>query len=334
MRIEFKNVNLGDSILLNWTNQKNSCYGIVDCNRANGNPVLIHIKNSDSCVIEFIIISHPHLDHYSGILEVLEHCESKGLRINRLLFTFGLEVSKVYEQYVYGYKSRKALLDLFEFVQRDLVKSPGDRTIKDLEIGVNSNTNSITYSNNLKISFRGPHSDHLFILAKQSGVLKSKQNPREPDLNYYCSVLEIDINGKCVLLCSDATKAIFKKLINYYKNTSNSTFHLVQVPHHGSTHNYYEPFWNKLNRTKDCPAVFSVGDHRKYKLPDLNVVASCDNLGYEVHSTNPSFGIREHFTLSGRANHDSTVLDMFSKKVGSTSYPQTQFNGNQVFDFE
>lgn len=67
MRITFKDVGQGDSIILEWDKDGKKKIGIIDCNKYFGaNPVLSYIKNPENKVeeIEFLILSHPHHDHF------------------------------------------------------------------------------------------------------------------------------------------------------------------------------------------------------------------------------------------------------------------------------
>ena len=88
MKITFKDVGQGDSILIEWKIGDKNKIGIIDCcNKGKMNPVLLHLENYKYDVIDFIILSHPHKDHYSGLLELLEYIEKKKITINRFAQT-------------------------------------------------------------------------------------------------------------------------------------------------------------------------------------------------------------------------------------------------------
>lgn len=88
MTINFKNVGQGDSIILEWENNGEKKCGIIDCNRYNGgNPVLLHLQKMQIKEIVFIFLSHPHEDHFSGMLELLEYCETQQIQILRFAHT-------------------------------------------------------------------------------------------------------------------------------------------------------------------------------------------------------------------------------------------------------
>ena len=76
INVNFKNVGQGDSIIIEWKRDSLSKIGIIDCNlMGNKNPTLEHIISSNYSEIDFIILSHPHYDHFSGLVQILEYCE-------------------------------------------------------------------------------------------------------------------------------------------------------------------------------------------------------------------------------------------------------------------
>ena len=83
MRITFKDVGQGDSIILEWINGDGTAgVGIIDCNLYNDeNPVLLHIQRLACSHIDFIVLSHPHYDHFSGMLELLKFCEGNQIEV-------------------------------------------------------------------------------------------------------------------------------------------------------------------------------------------------------------------------------------------------------------
>lgn len=92
MKITFKNVGQGDSIILEWQNGPNSEIGIIDCNKLGGNnPVLEYLQSIACQKIAFILLSHPHEDHFSGLYDLLDYCERRGIVIDRFMHTMRLD---------------------------------------------------------------------------------------------------------------------------------------------------------------------------------------------------------------------------------------------------
>lgn len=328
MDIEFKNVNQGDSIVITWDDNGQLKTGIIDCHSENLNPALQHVKKHVKDEIEFIIISHPHFDHFSGVLELLNYCRSSSIAIKRFGFTFNTAVSFVYQQF-YSFGRQKSLFDLFEFISSDKRKAEKNRTIKS-STSIRDTTENFNYSE-FDLIFRGPRDMDLIGLEKSLGKFGSGTIKSLPDLNVYSTIIEILKDGKSVLCTADAPTAAFKGLFNFYKKRD-SLFHLVQIPHHGSRHNFYQSFWNKLNRIEGCPSVFSVGNEVKDKLPDLSVVQAIDGQGYTIHSTNIVYGIKDFLNIKTNPKKSPSILNHSSKLINrSSSVKNSDYQGDQKF---
>jgi len=88
VEVVFRNVGQGDSIILKWVENGNSSYAIIDCNLFKGqNSVLEYVKHENVKEIDFMILSHPHEDHFSGFLQLLSFCNSNSIKIRRFLHT-------------------------------------------------------------------------------------------------------------------------------------------------------------------------------------------------------------------------------------------------------
>lgn len=127
-----------------------------------------------------------------------------------------------------------------------------------------------------------------------------------------------------------------KKIFVRLRNSINSEIVLVQVPHHGSIGNVDEAFWKGLKKVENCPAIFSVGDEPKDKLPNRETVEFFDQNKYEVQSTNLVYGLSTYFekpTASVTGASKSQLLDTFSKLRKTTVLrPVTdKYNGDKKF---
>ena len=110
MKITFKNVGQGDSIILEWNGAEGRHIGIVDCHRYEGtNPVVQHLIDNELESIKFLILSHPHYDHYSGLLELLDFCEQQNIVIERFAHTSGYHFN--YMQWFELDENKVALLE-------------------------------------------------------------------------------------------------------------------------------------------------------------------------------------------------------------------------------
>ena len=119
-KITFKNVGQGDSIIIEWHEHGQEKIGIIDANLYKGNPVLDHLIYKNYKCIDFIIISHPHFDHFSGIPQILEYVKDKGIQLKKILHTSQLspDFLRACSKSVI---SKRALAKIFKFItQYDL----------------------------------------------------------------------------------------------------------------------------------------------------------------------------------------------------------------------
>jgi beta-lactamase superfamily II metal-dependent hydrolase len=168
-------------------------------------------------------------------------------------------------------------------------------------------------------------------MAKQLARKVNRITTSSADINKLSTVIKIYNNKYAILLTSDAVKKSFVTL----RNSISHEVVLAQVPHHGSFRNIDEKFWDSVIKTKKCPAVFSVGDEPKDKLPNKETVAFFDIRGYDVHSTSSVYGINDYFGFStSTQNPRSTILNTFSKLRATTqpNQPSSKYNRSHKFD--
>lgn len=329
--ITFKNVGQGDSIILEWEDEGKAKIGIVDCNLyQNKNPILEYLIARSVSEIEFIVLSHYHIDHYSGFSEVFDYCKRNKIRINAFYHTITAQTTEIYNKIFTSKRvetSNSKFLDNLDSLGNLLVEeTPTHRKVEDHIL-----------SKNLCLSFLAPDGSLYRKLAKQIARKVALKTFTEADINNISTIILLQSSNKGILLTSDAPKVCFWIL----KGRIQVDIFLAQIPHHGSIKSYYEPFWRDLARIKKCPIVFSVGDEPKDKLPNKETVASVDRLGYDIHSTNLVYGIKEHF-FGTNNNYDhikakSNYLDYFSKlnkvQVESNAL-NSNLTGDQKFEFD
>lgn len=83
MEITFLNVGHGDSIGLKWNDSGTEKIGIVDCKKNNNSvPTIEYLKSKENLqFIDFIVLTHPHIDHYSGFPELLSYIKNSNIKI-------------------------------------------------------------------------------------------------------------------------------------------------------------------------------------------------------------------------------------------------------------
>lgn len=324
-----KNVGQGDSILLEWKENRTTHYGIIDCNiHENTNPLLEDIKLKNVKKLDFLILSHLHYDHYSGIADILEHCLTNKITINLFLHTFTTDFTRILDIIVKSIKVKvntERLLELIDICQKN-------DTILEMD-QVSHNFSPIKLFGSTTLSFKAPTGKDSFNLSKQR-VAYDNGSTKIPDFNMMSTVIEITNSKESIILTSDATKKTLKRITGVIKTTAV----LIQVPHHGSVYNLKIPFWRAIKKTHNCPAVFSVGDVKKDKLPNIEVVDYFENSGYYNTSTNFVYGLHEYYTGSPFVSKKKSTLSpisLFSKSKSSYSAPKSinnRFSGDQIFN--
>lgn len=310
IKVIFKNVGQGDSIIVEWEGNDKKRIGIIDCNiKDDTNPILDEIIKRNVNFIDFIIISHLHFDHYSGFADVLEFCITHKVKIGVLFHTFETHYFSLFSSLNFTQKQWRTTDKFIHFLQ----EAVNSRLI--LDIGpANSRTQSILLDGKNTLSFLSPIGRDHVDFAVRSSKYSTKVSRTPPDFNRLSTVITIGNESEVGLLTSDATKNVFKRL----NKRLEQKVKFVQVPHHGSIRNLHEPFWLNLKTIEKCPSVFSVGEVKKDKLPNIEVVGFFENNGYVNESTNFVYGIADFYAIKGHLTRSikktSQRLSAFSKQ--------------------
>ena len=79
LNLHFLNVGNGDFIVVEFNNGSSKAFGVIDCNRTFDRPSAAKDKLIELGAekLSFICITHPDQDHYTGLLDVLDHFSGK-----------------------------------------------------------------------------------------------------------------------------------------------------------------------------------------------------------------------------------------------------------------
>lgn len=329
----FKNVGQGDSIFFEWQDNSQDHYGIIDCNtHNNSNPLLDEIISKKVKSIDFIILSHLHHDHYSGMPELLRYCIDNKITIKLFLHTFTTDIAKILMQVFMSQKVQKDTDALLATIMEARKK----KIIADFD-SITHNFRHIALNAAMYLKFVAPVGDDYLNLSKHRAQYEAKSVSSPPDFNTMSTIVEITNDKESIILTADAPRKTFKRITGVLKNH----LLLVQAPHHGSKYNLYEKFWQALSKSTNCPAVFSVGDVPKDKLPDKEVVQFFEANGYFNSATNFVYGIADHYSTSGlvlspKASQTRKTLAHFSKSrrlINPSNPIPVRFSGDKSFQF-
>lgn len=325
IKIIFQNVGQGDSIIIEWEIKEEKFIGIIDCNIYNDkNPVLEYLQQNQIFQIEFILLSHLHYDHFSGMADVFEHCIKNKIRTKYFFHTNASFLGEIYNRIFTSQKLQKGVLS---FVKKF---ESYDKFIDEI-IQVNCHLKEFNLTDNIKMKFLAPKGRIYEIMSKQLARKINKITTSNLDINKIATITCIQNDKESILLTSDAALASFHKI----SDRIDRELVTVQVPHHGSFKNIYPKFWYSIRKQKQCPSVLSVGNEPKDKLPDIKSVEFFHINDFDVQSTNCVYGINDFFKVkTTQISPKSICLDNFSRlRKSDNNDINDKFNGDKIFNF-
>lgn len=304
MKITFKDVGQGDSILVEWSKENNNKIGIIDCcEKGKKNPVLLHLDNYKYEEIEFIILSHPHKDHYSGLLKLLEFIEKRKIIVHRFSQTIthaGTAYWKYFEISSYDSRLLKKIIN-----KTKVLKEQGLIKKNDLLI----DGKIIEIEDNIELECLAPCIDDIEMYQKIV-KLDADKNMKEASqaANLLSTVIKLKIDDNFILFTSDAESSALLGIINNYSaKFKGAKFHICQLPHHGSEKNINESFWQIVETIDKRHAIISAGQNKKYNHPSYSVIRKFYDNGFQIHCTNIVNGMTE-FTEELRALKKASII--------------------------
>lgn len=332
LNLTFKDVGHGDSIILEWEHQNQNKIALIDCNISddNRNPSLEYLKSPSNTYkyreIEFILLSHPHYDHYSGLNRLLQYCSDEKIIINLFMHTAFTTPRYLIETAVKSFIAKDELKQLFgtidKLTKNKIIKSQGYIT---------SDFREISLSDSIKLNIIAPTTEEFEKFRKQIKFSEDDEScHNNANANLLSTVIKLSTDKWIMLLTSDCQK----HALEYYNqrdhdNTKKAEFFLGQSPHHGSINNHNKEFWNSLERTPETKIVFSCGVN-SYNHPSHEVVKYFKENHYNIEFTNKVGGLcYEDIVIE----NISIELDLSSDKKES-SYPGYSERGDKVFKLD
>lgn len=249
MNIAFLDVGHGDSIVITMTDIKGIKRAIV-IDSGNFLKTKRYIIDNEINVIEYIVITHFHTDHYRGINALIDSLLKNSIKIKNICWEKDKVVRNSDDQKTYKLFTTK-LLD--NHMKRDIScvsKRFDNNDEKKLEIEDVEDVNvSIIYPNN--------YAANMF---------------NDTNINNTSTVLRIVYKNTIVILPGDLESEGWSILSNYLKNLKCD---ILKMPHHGD---YFDLKADGLssdeiiNKTDPSFAVISTGEHNKYNHPDTRTI--------------------------------------------------------------
>lgn len=276
----------GDSIVIEYADNGCNKIGIIDCNVKNNNVrnVFDYIVERKYTEVDFIFMTHPHSDHYSGLSDLLNRLDGmkKKVYVNNFFSSIGC-VSRMYsytqQQFVESIHEDEE--DVFNRIRLyQLLNILSDKNDSGL---IKTKFDGFQYTS----TFRLNEIFDLYCISpaelelnkfsemerkKRGGTFTYARVPKNNPFANYMSITLLLLNRRenkvYALFCSDSTKVTLKRILNM--DFDFSKLSLVQIPHHGSSKNHYKKFWD-ANLPSTCYSFLSVG-RNTYGHPSNDVV--------------------------------------------------------------
>nr|WP_319393451.1 MBL fold metallo-hydrolase [uncultured Desulfobacter sp.] len=277
------NKGLGESIIIKTPDGK---WGIIDCYTSNlknatSNPVLKLLEEHKVKEIEFVVLTHPHNDHYRGMSQIFKEYNGR--------IKFFWRFAGISPKLLKWLKLRK--VDIKKIKSNTLGENISDLNIlfseirkqkkNMLNLGFLIAGQTIYQSNNIQISVIAPNGN---VIESFDESLQFSQNLDLPfgvagsgNENRVSGIIRIKYGDRDYLLFSDsdnyAQKELFKE-IKANKTKFDPVF--IKVSHHGSKEGYYEDLWKQLGFKKETTDSV-ITPYLVRKLPRKDIIAQVSN---------------------------------------------------------
>ncbi|MFC1734014.1 MBL fold metallo-hydrolase, partial [candidate division KSB1 bacterium] len=284
--------------------------------------ILNHLISKKYREIEYIFLSHPHFDHYSGFPQLLDYCTENNIKIKHFFHT----CRAVYDYIKVAVKTVEAAQKI-TYIFKVVKKLSQETELEENYIEANKHI-KIPIQNGVYLEILSPSSKEVdkYLATESYPFEKEEQHHNNPRSNLLSLILKLSGKDWYLLLTSDAEKWSLIRLGTKEKHKVKGKLLLGQSSHHGSFHNHNNDFWRKRERETNTPIFFSAGTNI-YNHPHKSVVSFFVNQQYDIYSTNRVGGLT---SISDHGKHVSRLLDLISNKTQKEK--PSKFSGNQTFE--
>ncbi|PSR11773.1 MAG: hypothetical protein C7N36_14835 [Bacteroidetes bacterium] len=306
MKLIFKYVGQGDSIIIHWEENQDNKFIIIDCNENEGRiPTLDYVTSFENAVIELIILSHPHDDHYSGMRQLLLSCEQAGIAVKKFFHT-AMYAKQYLEKSVTNLVSREELIKLFILAKNKMKAG-------SLELGAIDATTfgPVPFGQSWKLSVLSPTATEYEKYSQLSDLPITRRNQNNnPDANWLSTIITIENKSSIYLLTSDCDKYSLIRIdkINFDKDKK---MVVGQSPHHGAFNNHNNAFWRKRNWV-DFPQIAISTGPNSYGHPSPAVINFFTKQGYTTRITGDINGMIPEIEEKINALANISILEVES----------------------
>lgn len=264
LRLHFFDVGHGDSILIKTPLNK---VAIIDSNKYKGYiPALIYLQKHKIRELAFICLTHPHSDHFRGLLEIISYIEKHSGNID-LFADCGFTQKELRPSFRskdeedYYYKLYRLVYTLFKGKLKSCYA-----------------TTKIYKENQLLIRSLAPDASEARELIGK--LTRGKLSLEE--LNRFSVVLHISYGRANILLLADAEIKEQQSLLKY--RSLREATDVFKISHHGSELSHNNNVFEKFRRQTSSIAIISSGC--RYRTPSFSVIQNLSYFAINTYATN------------------------------------------------
>lgn len=265
-------------------------------------------SNIDYGKVKFLILTHFHQDHYTGISQILDVCNNVKFFTSSALYTKNfnflfhslLQISSSLNPY----KELKTILDIC------LVKGRSIHILSDL-------SKPILQSNELIVKSHSPndktieHFDSLYNSHSQKLLTESAYVPNKNDFNLQSIVITVESCDGNILYGADLeyhdTIIGWSPVVDVIKP---KRYIISKIPHHGSQNGYKK---DDLDQILCNNSYLKLTPYIRSKLPRVEMISNLKTHSEELFST--SIGNNDYKKHPSRLNKLLKELDIEMKRV-------------------
>ena len=326
-------------------------WGVIDSclyrvKRNTINPALEYLKSKNVTHLSFLILTHPHKDHFQGFNLIIDHFLGQ---IDRICYYSGDGIREyrtfLTKKHILREPGLVALANIFKkFAQ---AKKAGAHILN-----ISERTEIVrrdTYGNQeVEIIALSPSEDsikkYVQLLHKaisiKDGEFLSDINDRKHNL--LSSAILCKIGGLSLIFGSDLeagdNKYMGWKGVMRNPDSLDLSAHFVKVPHHGSENAFYEPIWKEFSKNNSPVSVITPYDRESDPLPRIKIIRKIANLSNTIAITAKTKTVRPNKIYDGKIVKNMHGVRSWRylvkpDQIGCVKLSQSSINGN-VFDID
>lgn len=279
----------GESILIQYGKEE---FGIIDSfiNQKTNKPCVIDYlekENINPNYVKFVVLTHYHQDHYTGIAQILSICKKASF------FTSNSIASESFQFLIAAHSAIESPHNFFrEFEKVIKVLKSTKRKIKALS----NNSADIINNGKVKISSLSPNQDsynYLDNCYKDAAQAIIRDNGVKLQIgkhfNFQSVVISVESQDACILYGSDLEYSESNPKIGWYAIVKEGTisklkFDIFKIPHHGSNNGYNEKDWKNFLK-KDGIFKMTPYSRGRSKLPKTEMIKNILAISKEAYIT-------------------------------------------------